>query len=73
LETLYKHNIQSLIIEGGRQTLQTFIDENLWDEARIFVGNESFENGTKAPIVVMKNIEKNTIENDELIILSNHD
>ena len=73
IEVLYKHKIQSLIIEGGRQTLQTFIDENLWDEARIFVGNESFENGTKAPIVVMKNIEKHTIENDELIILSNHD
>ena len=73
IEVLNKHKIQSLIIEGGRQTLQTFIDENLWDEARIFVGNESFENGTKAPIVVMKNIEKHTIENDELIILSNHD
>ena len=73
LEILYKHKIQSLIIEGGRQTLQTFIDENLWDEARIFVGNESFENGTKAPMVVMKNIEKHTIENDELIISSNHD
>ena len=73
IEVLYKHKIQSLIIEGGRQTLQTFIDENLWDEARIFVGNESLENGTKAPIVVMKNIEKHTIENDELIILSNHD
>ena len=73
LEILYKHKIQSLIIEGGRQTLQTFINENLWDEARIFVGNESFENGTKAPIVVMKNIEKHTIENDKLIILSNHD
>ena len=73
IEVLYKHKIQSLIIEGGRQTLQTFIDENLWDEARIFVGNESLENGTKAPIVVMKNIKKHTIENDKLIILSNHD
>ncbi len=73
LEILYKHKIQSLIIEGGRQTLQTFINENLWDEARIFVGNESFENGTKAPIVVMKSIQKHTIENDELIIFSNHD
>jgi diaminohydroxyphosphoribosylaminopyrimidine deaminase/5-amino-6-(5-phosphoribosylamino)uracil reductase len=27
------------IIEGGRQTLQTFIDVNLWDEARVFSGN----------------------------------
>jgi diaminohydroxyphosphoribosylaminopyrimidine deaminase/5-amino-6-(5-phosphoribosylamino)uracil reductase len=33
---LYDHQIQSVIIEGGRQTLQTFIDANLWDEARVF-------------------------------------
>jgi diaminohydroxyphosphoribosylaminopyrimidine deaminase/5-amino-6-(5-phosphoribosylamino)uracil reductase len=33
-DVLYDHQIQSVIIEGGRQTLQTFIDANLWDEAR---------------------------------------
>jgi diaminohydroxyphosphoribosylaminopyrimidine deaminase/5-amino-6-(5-phosphoribosylamino)uracil reductase len=33
---LYQHQIQSVIIEGGSKTLQTFIDANLWDEARIF-------------------------------------
>ncbi len=35
---LYKKNINSIIIEGGSQTLQTFINENLWDEARVFIG-----------------------------------
>jgi diaminohydroxyphosphoribosylaminopyrimidine deaminase/5-amino-6-(5-phosphoribosylamino)uracil reductase len=35
---MYRHQIQR-IIEGGRQTLQTFIDVNLWDEARVFSGN----------------------------------
>jgi diaminohydroxyphosphoribosylaminopyrimidine deaminase/5-amino-6-(5-phosphoribosylamino)uracil reductase len=34
-DVLYDHQIQSVIIEGGRQTLQTFIDANLWDEARV--------------------------------------
>jgi diaminohydroxyphosphoribosylaminopyrimidine deaminase/5-amino-6-(5-phosphoribosylamino)uracil reductase len=34
-DALYDHQIQSVIIEGGRQTLQTFIDANLWDEARV--------------------------------------
>jgi hypothetical protein len=29
-DALYDHQIQSVIIEGGRQTLQTFIDANLW-------------------------------------------
>jgi diaminohydroxyphosphoribosylaminopyrimidine deaminase/5-amino-6-(5-phosphoribosylamino)uracil reductase len=73
VQTLYKHQIQSVIIEGGRQTLQTFIDQNLWDEARIFIGNTCFENGTKAPIIALKNIEKHSIGNDALIIYRNND
>ena len=73
IDTLYKHQIQSVIIEGGRQTLQTFIDENLWDEARLFIGNNPFENGTKAPIIALKNIEKHSVGNDTLIISKNYD
>ena len=46
---LYKNNINSIIIEGGAKTLQTFIDENLWDEARVFVGKITFKEGVKAP------------------------
>ncbi|CAH0265630.1 bifunctional diaminohydroxyphosphoribosylaminopyrimidine deaminase/5-amino-6-(5-phosphoribosylamino)uracil reductase RibD [Chryseobacterium sp. Bi04] len=50
METLYKEQIQSVIIEGGRFTLQQFIDSQLWDEA-IVIKNENLklENGTKAP------------------------
>ncbi len=46
---LYKINIQSLIVEGGKKLLQSFIDKNLWDEARIFKGFVNFKNGLKAP------------------------
>ena len=49
-EVLYKHQIQSVIIEGGLQTLQTFINENLWDEARVFIGETEFKEGIKAPV-----------------------
>src|SRR5690606_30451349 len=35
---LNQRNIQSLIVEGGSQTLQSFIDAGLWDEARVFTG-----------------------------------
>ena len=38
-EVVYQQNIQSIIIEGGRKTLQTFIDADLWDETRIFNKN----------------------------------
>ena len=50
-EILFKKDINSVIIEGGSQTLQTFINENLWDEARVFVGAIEFEEGVKAPQV----------------------
>ena len=48
-EVLGKHQVQSVIIEGGTKTLQTFIDENLWDEARVFTGDVLFTDGIKAP------------------------
>ncbi|MDR6967063.1 diaminohydroxyphosphoribosylaminopyrimidine deaminase/5-amino-6-(5-phosphoribosylamino)uracil reductase [Flavobacterium arsenatis] len=70
---LYKHNIQSVIIEGGRQMLQTFIDANLWDEVRVFKGTISFENGTKAPDLYSTLAEKQTILDDQLLIFRNHD
>ncbi len=70
---LYKYQIQSVIIEGGKQTLQTFIDANLWDEARIFVGNSRFNIGTKAPKLVLKDFERHIIDTDELLISKNHD
>ena len=73
VKALYLHQIQSVIIEGGRQTLQTFIDANLWDEARIFIGNTPFTAGTKAPILDKKPFEKYSIGTDELIISRNHD
>jgi len=73
LQVLFEHKIQSLIIEGGTKTLQTFIDEDLWDETRIFIGNNCFENGTKAPIISLKKSEKNYIGNDILIISRNYD
>jgi len=46
---LYQQNIQSLIIEGGTTTLQTFIDANLWDEAFVYEGNTTFKDGIAAP------------------------
>ncbi|MBV1887713.1 MAG: bifunctional diaminohydroxyphosphoribosylaminopyrimidine deaminase/5-amino-6-(5-phosphoribosylamino)uracil reductase RibD [Urechidicola sp.] len=48
-DILFNNEIQSVIIEGGARTLQSFINENLWDEARIFTGDKVFEEGLKAP------------------------
>ena len=72
-EKLYEAGIQSVIIEGGRQTLQTFIDENLWDEARIFKGSVNLRDGTKSPNFKGISLWKETISDDELLIFNNHD
>ncbi|MBD0823122.1 bifunctional diaminohydroxyphosphoribosylaminopyrimidine deaminase/5-amino-6-(5-phosphoribosylamino)uracil reductase RibD [Aestuariibaculum marinum] len=70
-ELLYQENITSIIIEGGEKTLQTFIDENLWDEARIFTGNATFKNGTKAPEFSGRLISEKQIINDTLKVYTN--
>lgn len=49
LFTCYDQDIQSLIVEGGAQLLQSFIDEALWDEARVLTGDVFFKEGLKAP------------------------
>jgi diaminohydroxyphosphoribosylaminopyrimidine deaminase/5-amino-6-(5-phosphoribosylamino)uracil reductase len=46
---LHKQKIQSVIIEGGAQTLQLFIDAKLWDEARIFTSSRIFGDGITSP------------------------
>ena len=63
---LQKHQIQSVIIEGGTQTLQTFIDANLWDEAKIFVGDSLFVSGVEAPILSAKITSEVKIKNNIL-------
>jgi diaminohydroxyphosphoribosylaminopyrimidine deaminase/5-amino-6-(5-phosphoribosylamino)uracil reductase len=68
---LYREKIQSIIVEGGTKTLQSFIDENIWDEARIFTGNISFENGLPAPKIAGKTVQEKHILDDKLTILRN--
>ena len=68
---LYKNNITSVIIEGGTKTLQTFIDEDVWDEARVFVGNTYFEDGVKAPVFPFKPESIRHIKTDVLKIYKN--
>lgn len=69
---LVKHSIQSVIIEGGKKTLDTFINAGLWDEARVFIGDKIFHNGVKAPRLNGKYVEKK-IKNDQLLTFYNHD
>lgn len=69
---LYKYGIQSVFIEGGKQTLQSFIDDNLWDEARVFMGNVHLEKGIEKP-VLNGVYQTKDIKNDQLKLYFNHD
>ena len=51
LQHLYDQQIQSLIVEGGAKTLQSFIDQNLWDEIRVETSPLKVDDGTPAPHV----------------------
>jgi len=70
MKVLVKHQIQSVIIEGGNKTLQTFIDANIWDEARIFAGQNSFSTGIKAPSIEGNLVSVQNIEGDKLRLIS---
>ena len=49
IDDLYQQGIQSLIVEGGRQTHESFIQAGLWDEIRVETGAITVSDGTRAP------------------------
>jgi diaminohydroxyphosphoribosylaminopyrimidine deaminase/5-amino-6-(5-phosphoribosylamino)uracil reductase len=74
LDILYEENIQSLIVEGGSQTLQSFIDSDLWDEARVFVSENTFNQGVAAPKLPKNKIRTSLLmEKDQLKLFRNYD
>lgn len=50
VEVLQRNSIISVIIEGGTKTLQTFIDADLWDEARVFKSVNHLGSGVTSPV-----------------------
>lgn len=70
-EVLYKKNIQSVLVEGGQYLINSLIQKNLWDEARIFISTSTLENGIKAPVIEGILISKETINEDTLYVYQN--
>ena len=72
LHQCYLQNIASIIIEGGTKTINHFIQQNLWDEARIFVNpNLYFKSGVLAPEIEIHSIQSISSGTDLLYILNN--
>jgi diaminohydroxyphosphoribosylaminopyrimidine deaminase/5-amino-6-(5-phosphoribosylamino)uracil reductase len=56
---LHEMNIQSIIVEGGAKLLQSFIDEDLWDEARVITNTQmKISMGLSAPILPNKKLQQ---------------
>ncbi|WP_041739437.1 bifunctional diaminohydroxyphosphoribosylaminopyrimidine deaminase/5-amino-6-(5-phosphoribosylamino)uracil reductase RibD [Echinicola vietnamensis] len=68
LKDLHQRKVQSVIIEGGSYLLQKFIQSELWDEARVFTGQSTFENGISAPKLNQQASETLDIMGDRLEI-----
>jgi len=73
LETLYNKGFSSLIVEGGAKLINTFIQTNTWDEARIITNtNLELSNGIKAPSILNAEIkERFVFEGDEVVFMTN--
>ncbi len=68
LQVLYKRKIQSLIVEGGAFTLQSFIDSGLWDEAHIYTGRMKFFKGIKAPQIAGETLSEEILDDTLLTV-----
>ena len=71
-EELYKSDIQSVIVEGGTKTLTTFINDGIWDEARIIQSSKTIMEGIKSPKIQGKIKSELELSNDRIkFIVSN--
>lgn len=68
MHDLHKRGIQSVIVEGGAKLLGLLMEENLWDEARIFTATKTFGEGFLAPRPKGKLWQSQTIFEDRLDI-----
>ncbi len=71
LNFLYNKSIQSVIIEGGASTLNTFIECGLWDEARVITGSKIFQTGIKAPLLRINPTKTQKSQTDTIIYYYN--
>lgn len=67
MDELYKRNIQSLLVEGGELLLNSFIDSELWDAARVFIADKELKKGVNAPVLKQQPVVRENISGDKLL------
>jgi len=71
LGELYNRKIQSVIVEGGRQLIESFFQTGQWDESHVFIGNKFFYRGVSAPGIRGKLIAEEILQTDWLKVFRN--
>lgn len=68
LTDLHQQRIQSVLVEGGAQTLTSFLEADLWDEIRLFRSPDSLQAGVRAPQVRGQLVERQQVGDDTLLV-----
>lgn len=71
IDDLYRRNIQSLVVEGGSETIGLFISSGLWDEAQVFRSPVVFGDGLKAPSMSGEPVSTTDLGGDMLLTYQN--
>lgn len=71
--TLSENHIDSLLVEGGRELLQSFINKELWNEAFVEISDIKFGKGVKAPKIEGEVLDEQCWGNSKHIHLANPD
>jgi diaminohydroxyphosphoribosylaminopyrimidine deaminase/5-amino-6-(5-phosphoribosylamino)uracil reductase len=73
LQQLYEMKIQSVLVEGGTKLLQSFIDDNYWDECRIITNEQLIiADGIQAPLLKNHSLLKTASYLSDHIYYYNH-
>lgn len=66
LHELLRRDLCSLFVEGGSTLLQTFIDQNLWDEAFVYSNNTRLHAGVRAPVIDFPTYQTKSLNGDNI-------
>ena len=67
LHQLYEDGIQTVLVEGGAELLQSFIDSGVWDECYVEKGTMMLDGRVKAPVLTHAVLKDVSIEFGERI------
>lgn len=72
LKRLYEADILSLIVEGGAKVLNGFIQDELWDEARVFTAPAQLQEGIASPVLHHAALIATTEIEDDILNVYTH-